>query len=116
MIIASRLPILNTMPERYPSLSALAFILLSRSAQQSQFLLESEVERIAQKENLKMEMRRDVAFRCGRIYLADRQGKPVGHFRRGGEGHEAIDRVSVVCTGWNWFGAHDAGGAGAFLG
>jgi hypothetical protein len=84
MVISPRLDILRTMPERYPSLSALAFILLSRSAQQSQSLLDSEVEWIAPMENLKMEMRRDVAFRCGRIYLADRQGKPIGYSRRGG--------------------------------
>jgi len=36
--------------------------------------------------------------------------------RHGGDGHEATDRVSVVRSGWNWFNAHDAGGAGAFRG
>lgn len=58
----------------------------------------------------------EVAFRGRWIYVALRPEKPGEYFGGGGERHEATNRVSVVHIGWNWFGAHDAGGEGAFLG
>jgi hypothetical protein len=82
----------------------------------SQLPFVSESGSIAQKRNLKMEMRRDVAFQRSWIYVAVRQGMSIGFSSSGGRRHETGDRASVVRSGWNWFDAHDAGGAGAFRG